>query len=125
MALREDERMSDRHMHITGFLYEEERVIEQFADAARSLGFFDAVVPVRLHDAGPVRAVAFHSRDLDGISDELEMPEVARKLSGILKFDTVIVSAWEYPLSHRDREHVWTVRGTGDKSSSPGSGSAT
>jgi hypothetical protein len=117
--------MSDRHMHITGFLHEEERVIEQFIAAARSLGFFQEVVPVRLGDAGRVRAVAFYSRDLDGISDELEMPEVAGKLSGILEFDTVIVSAWEYPLSHRDREHVWTVRGAGDQSSSSGSGSAT
>lgn len=104
--------MSDRHMHITGFLYDDEATIERFVTSALELGFFAEVVPVRLA-AGRIRAVAFYSKDFDNVSDELEMPDVAEKLSGILAYDVCIVSAWNDPRPERQREHAWIVRGSG------------
>lgn len=106
-------------MHVTGYLYDDERVVERFIGAAMATGFFAEAAPIRL--SGRIRAVAFYSKDLDGISDELEMPGVAAKLSGILADDIVIASAWDHPAeesttfarSYRDREHVWLVRGSG------------
>jgi len=112
--------MSDRHVHITAYLYDDERAVERFIDAARALGFFREVVPIRLSQgADRIRAVAFFSKDLDGISDELEMPDVAERLSGILAYDVMIVSAWDGvpynedpPFGHK-REHAWLVKGRG------------
>ena len=103
--------MSDRHMHITGFLYEDEKVIERFITAAQATGFFVDVVPVRLRE-GKIRAVAFYSKDLAGVEDEMEMPGIAEKLSGILAGDIDIVSAWDGPGEHEVREHAWFIRGT-------------
>lgn len=111
--------MSDRHCHITSFLHEDERVIGRFIAAAEATGFFREVTPLRRGER--TWAVAFLSKDLDGISDELEMPEIAGKLAGVLADDIVIVSAWDGPAeegtafrrSFRDREHAWFVRGTG------------
>lgn len=100
-------------MHVTSYLYDEQRVIEQFVKAAESTGFFHAVVPVQVEKDGRVRAVAFYSRDTDDISDELAMPEIAGKLSGILARDTVIASAWDNAPYRQERQHVWLVRGTG------------
>jgi hypothetical protein len=111
--------MSDRHMHITGLLYDDERVIERFINAAAALDFFAEVVPVRL-SGGRIRAVAFLSKDLDGISDELEMPDMTEKLSGILGHDVTIASAWDHPKQHEERqgtpfgherEYAWVIRG--------------
>jgi hypothetical protein len=96
--------MTDRHMHITSFLYDHEPVIERFIAAADSLGFFGKVIPVRWNDR--IRAVAFYSKDLDGVSDELEMPQVAEKLSDILTYDVEIVSAWERGDRQRERERI-------------------
>ena len=113
--------MSDRHMHITGFLRGTDGV-EEFVAAARALegGFFAEVIPVQSAHGGVI-AVAFYSKDLDGISDELDMPRVASRLSGILSHDIEIVSAWDAPLAkstsfrrgHRERERVWVVSGRG------------
>jgi hypothetical protein len=97
-------------MHITSFLAGVGGV-DQFISTAASLGFFAEVMPVR-SGTGRLLAVAFFSKDLDGISDELEMPEIAEKLSGILDRDICIASAWQFP--SRDgspREHAWLVRG--------------
>jgi hypothetical protein len=111
--------MSDRHMHITGFLRGIDGV-EQFTEAARALQgvFFAEVIPVQSANGGVI-AVAFYSKDLDGISDELDMPDVAERLSGILSHDIEIVSAWDGPLAeptsfcrgYRERERVWLVGG--------------
>lgn len=103
--------MSDRHMHVTGYLYDEERVIGQFMRAAESTGFFFAVVPVRV--GGVLRAVALYSRDTDDCSDEIAMPEIAERLSGILRRDVMIASAWDNAPYRHERQHAWLVRGTG------------
>lgn len=103
--------MSDRHMHITGYLYDEERVIEQFVRVAESTEFFFEVVPIRIGDN--LRAVAFYSRDTDDISDEIAMPDIAERLSGILRYDVMIVSAWDNAPYQHERQHAWLVRGTG------------
>ena len=107
-------------MHITSFLHEEEQAIELFMATAHSTGFFADVVPVRLRE-GKIRAVAFYSKDLAGVEDELEMPGIVENLSGILAHDIVIASAWDGPAaeatpfrsSYRERESVWLVRGAG------------
>jgi len=100
-------------MHVTGYLYgQDPAAIYRFMDAAARLAFFREVFPVRRGD-GAIIAVAFYSKDLDGISDELAMPEVARRLSGILDRDIEIASAWDGPHPDREREHAWLVRGRG------------
>lgn len=109
-------------MHVTSYLYETPEAIEAFIQAARAVDgdFFRSVVPIRLTPDGPIRAIALHSRDLDGISDELDMPRVAEALSGILEHDIEIVSAWEggdRPGSRSTpRERVWLVRGRESRS---------
>jgi hypothetical protein len=103
-------------MHITGLLAQVGGV-DRFIEAAVRLGFFAEVYPVLR--SGTVVAVAFLSKDLDGISDELSMPEVCERLSGILDEDIVIASAWQYPRleassfarKYDERESVWLVRG--------------
>jgi hypothetical protein len=110
--------MSDRHMHITGFLHPHADGVDRFIETASRMDFFAEVYPVRRAD-GTVIAVAFLSKDLDGISDELGMPEVCEKLSGILDEDIVIASAWQHPQreassfarKYDERESVWLVRG--------------
>jgi hypothetical protein len=107
--------MSDRHIHITSFLAEDEDRVDRFIAAARETGFFRHVAPVRFAADGPVRAVAFYSKDLDGVSDSLEMPQIARMLTGILEYDIVIVTAYDGD-THRsdgDRqpERVWKIPG--------------
>lgn len=105
--------MSDRHIHITGMIYDDQGVIEQFIRAAEATNFFRFVTPVRFEN-GPIRAVAFYSKDLDGISDELEMEDIADKLSGILRWHVELVSAWDNPVEggrYPDRERVWLIRG--------------
>lgn len=105
-------------MHITSFLYDQDR-ISAFVQAARDLpgGFFASVLPVT-RDDGRTIAVAFYSKDLDNISDELDMPQVAEALSGILEHDIEIVSAWEGGDGHQEwrgsrlRERVWRVPGS-------------
>lgn len=103
--------MSHRHMHITSFI-SDTSCLRVFLDAARSLGIFQQVQPL-VRDDGRVSAVAFWSKDLDDIGDELAMPEAAAKLSGILHEDVVIVSAWcgDYLPADRERERVWRVPG--------------
>jgi hypothetical protein len=102
--------VSDRHMHITGFLYDDAQTIERFVRAADATGFFRDVAPVKIGES--VRAVAFHSKDLDGASDPYSMPEIAEKLSGILEHDIVIASAWELPGYHDERrQNAFLVRG--------------
>jgi hypothetical protein len=91
--------------------------VDRFIEAAVRLGFFTEVYPVLR--GGTVVAVAFLSKDLDGISDELSMPEVCERLSGILDEDIVIASAWQHPQREAssfarkwdERESVWLVRG--------------
>ena len=104
-------RMSDRHTHITGFLYDGEPEIAEFVAAARATGFFSHVLPVgRESPGGETRAVVFFSKDAAGFEDEMRMPQIAERLSGILAYDTAIVSAWESDPG-RERERVWPVRG--------------
>jgi hypothetical protein len=107
--------MSDRHMHITSYLVEDEDSTARFIAAAEATGFFQHVVPVRFAADGPVRAVAFYSKDLDGVSDSLEMPEIAEKLAGILEYDIVIVTAYDGD-AHRSESgwqpgRVWKIPG--------------
>jgi hypothetical protein len=107
--------MSDRHMHVTSFLVEDEAAVTRFIAAAEATMFFQHVAPVRFAADGPVRAVAFYSKDLDGVSDSLEMPEIAEKLAGILEYDIVIVTAYD-GAAHRSEndwqpERVWKIRG--------------
>jgi len=105
--------VSDRHMHVTGYLYgQDPACIFRFIEAAARTGLFHEVIPVRRGD-GSIIAVAFYSKDLDGFSDELEMPGIARRLSGILDRDIEIASAWDSPQPDREREHAWLVRGRG------------
>jgi len=105
-------------MHITSFLYDEPDRVEAFIAAARQVDgdFFSVVMPLRRTPDDQVRAVALFSKDLDGISDELDMPRIAEALSGILEHDIEIVSAWEGGDFRRERseprERVWLVRGT-------------
>lgn len=103
--------MSYRHMHITGFLVKVGGV-DRFIEAASRLDFFRGVYPIR-RDDGAVIAVALYSKDLDGISDELDMADECEKLSGLLDEDIVIASAWQHPDLGRSRETSWLVRGTG------------
>lgn len=112
--------MTDRHMHITSFLYDTQERIDAFAQAARDLpdGFFWLAIPV-VNDHGRTIAVALFSWDMDGLNDEMQMPQVAEALSGILEYDVEIVSAWEGgdSLGRRSipRERVWLVRGTASR----------
>lgn len=62
-----------------------------------------------------------YAKDFDNISVELEMPDIARRLSGILKRDTEIVISWDHPqLSHDmarppvsdPRPRSWYIPGT-------------
>lgn len=118
--------MSDRHVHVTSFLYDEPDRVEAFIEAARRVGgdFFSSVVPIRRTPDDKIRAVVLFSKDLDGISDELDMPSVAEALSGILERDVEIVSAWEGGDSgmrrSTPRERVWLVRGTSSREAIPG-----
>jgi hypothetical protein len=82
-------------MHITSRIYDTAGA-ERLIDAARHLGFFAEIYPIRRED-GTVIAVAFLSKDLNGIDDEIEMPEIAEKLSGLVDHDIEIVSAWDHP----------------------------
>ena len=95
-------------MHVTTFFWDTSGLPE-FLEAARNLGFFEDVQPFTRED-GHVIAVVFYSKDLDGVSNLIGMPEVAEKLSGILAEDIEIVSAWE-PFPARDRDRVWPVKG--------------
>jgi hypothetical protein len=112
--------MSDRHMHITSFLHETQERVDAFIQAARELpgAFFWFVSPV-VNDHGRTIAVALFSKDMDGISDEMEMPQVAEALSGILEYDIEIVSAWEGGDApgrrSTPRERVWVVRGASSR----------
>src|SRR5436309_1601734 len=121
-SMRSRPDVSDRHMHITSFLYEQPEAIEEFMRVARSLpdGFFRDTEPVTVAATrGGAKqrtiAVAFFSKD-DGFSDEWEMPRIAEALSGILEHDIEIVSAWEGGDSpgrrSTPRERVWLVRGS-------------
>lgn|GEM_PF-6590877 len=118
--------MSYRHVHVTSFLYDDPDRVEAFIDAARRVDgdFFSVVMPLRRTPDDQVRAVALFSKDLDGISDELDMPRVAEALSGILEHDIDIVSAWEGGDFRRPgaepRERVWLVRGAKSREPVPG-----
>jgi len=109
--------MSDRHMHITSYLYETPEAIGAFIAAARAVPgrFFYSVLPV-VAENGRTIAAAFLSKDLDGISDELDMPQVTEALAGILRHDIEIVSAWEGgdrpERRSTPRERVWVVPGS-------------
>jgi len=109
--------MSDRHMHITSFLYEEQERIDAFIAAAQAAPgrLFHHIKPVTDNNDRTI-AVVFSSKDLDGISDELDMPQITESLSGILEHDIEIVSAWEGGdrpgRRSTPRERVWVVRGT-------------
>ena len=96
-------------MHVTTFIADTDG-LREFLEAARNLRTFEFVQPVTREKDGRVIAVVFYSKDLDGISDELEMDQVAACLSGILAEDVEIVSAWESH-SDRERDRVWKVPG--------------
>lgn len=98
-------------MHITTFIADTGG-LREFLQAARNLKFFASVLPVTRED-GRVIAVAFYSKDQDGISDEVEMDAVAAQLSGILAEDIAIVSAWSGDWSEggRERERLQRLPG--------------
>ncbi len=103
--------MSWRHTHVTSNLATEtEHDIRAFITAARAVDsdFFTFVEPVTV--VGRIVAVAMGSKDLDAISDELDMPGVAGQLAGILASDIEIVSAWDGH-HHADCERVWQIPG--------------
>lgn len=101
--------MGGRRMHITGYLHDGTRDgLYRFIEAACSLRFFTEVIPVRRGD-GSVIAVAFFSS-----SDEDRMPEVVRRLSGILGQDTEIVSAENIPAHHDPYKRAWFIPGRGE-----------
>lgn len=99
--------MGDQHFHITTVLIEDEDRIAAFEEACGQ------------HFRSVMRwgcTIVLYSKDFDGISSELEMPDIMEALSGILEHDIEIVSAWE-PCGRGDRERhrVWRVTGTSDE----------
>jgi hypothetical protein len=106
--------VSDRHLHVTSFIYQADG-LEEFLGVLRK--HFRTVTPI-IRDTGQVIAVAFESKDLGDIGDELyTLPEAVEELSGILSDDIQIVSAWEGeegepPFGH-ERQRVWQVKGRG------------
>jgi len=110
--------MSDRHMHITSYLYEDDpdRLARFEAEARKH---FQQVVPIGLNldapgamrpeEQGRVIAFALYSKD-SGYNDLIyTLPEAAEALSGILSRDIEIVSAWEAVSD--DTQRVWPVSG--------------
>ena len=79
--------------------------VDAFVQAARDVDnqFFNTVLPIRRPGDGRITSVVLYSTDLDGISDELAMPEVVQQLAGILAYDITIVSAWEGGRTDRER----------------------
>ena len=99
-------------MHITGYLRDGTRDgLWRFIEAACSLQFFAEVIPVRCAD-GEIIAVAFYSN----VSDYGLMPEVVRRLSGILGHDTEIASARDNPPRPglAPARRVWFIPGRGE-----------
>jgi len=104
--------MSDRHIHVTSFIYDfHPEHVEAFLHAARTVdgGFFRHALPIRRSGDERVTSIVLYSQDSDGISDELAMPRVVKQLAGIFDFDIVIVSAWEG--GNAGREYAWPVPG--------------
>lgn len=114
--------MGDQHFHITSVLIEDADRVERFIAAARE--HFRAVEPLWHVETTTGRmplTVAFYSKDFDNISSELEMPDIAKALSGILERDIEIVSAWERHggVPGRPRHRVWRVTGANDPNPLP------
>lgn len=106
--------MSDRHMHITSFLYDEDParlIIFETEARAHFQGVYRIVRPEDDPGGGRVDAFVFYSRDGGGHDDlTCTLPEAAASLAGILDCDVEIVSAWE-GRSLREAQRVWPVPG--------------
>ena len=103
--------MSDRHMHITSYLYEDDpgRLARFEAEARKH---FQLVQLITIGDADKQRIIAFalYSKDGGGYDDLIyTLPEAAEAMTGILAYDIEIVSAWEAVSD--DTQRVWPVRG--------------
>lgn len=83
--------MSDRRMHITGYVGDEPRDrVFQFIEAAARTGYFEDVIPVRRAD-GTIIAVAMYSTSDDGDA----LLRACGRLMRILGRDTEFLSPWE------------------------------
>ena len=105
--------MSDRHMHITSYLYDEDPArVAAFEAGLRN--HFVLVQPVTISNYGKDLLIAFALYSKDGGSGDdkiCTLPRAVQALAGILTRDIEIVSAWE---GGGDLDTcVWHVRGSG------------
>jgi hypothetical protein len=103
--------MSDRHTHITQFLYDEPDKVARFIEALRER--FEHVTPIVREGDDRPRAVAFMTSDTgDGESWIYTLPDAIEVLEGILESDVEIVSAWDGRPWGCEPQRVWLVRGS-------------
>lgn len=97
--------MSGPDIHVTGYLgTEDHAAVFRFIDAAARLEVFREIIPVRRQDSRII-AITFVSSDCD----EDTTPWIAARLSGILRQDITIASAWAEPGD--DRQYAQVIRG--------------
>lgn len=99
-------------MHVTGYLGDEPRDrVLRFIEVAVTLGYFDEVAPVRRPD-GTIIAVAMYSRTLGPVRAQDTMPDICRRLGGILGRGTGIACAWDLAEIPGSRA-AWIIPGRG------------